>query len=75
MRLIKQNGSHTHSLGRVPQETDYEMDMYAQEVEWEGPLETEGIRIVQREKLNYNTVAIVNLHWANRTSLVAGVAL
>ena len=32
MALISRDGSHTHQLGWVPQETDYEMEIYALEV-------------------------------------------
>ena len=72
MALISWNGSHIHQLGRVPQETDYEMEIYALEVYWRGLLRSEGNRIVQQDMLNCNIVETGNLSQSNWTSSVAG---
>ena len=72
MALISRDGSHIHQLARVPQETDYEMEIYALEVYWRGLMGSEGNRIVQQDKLNCNIVETGNLSQSNWTSSVAG---
>lgn len=62
-------------VGWISQETDYEMEIYAQEVYREGLSGSEGKKTVQLEKLNYNIVVIVNLSQSSRTSSVAWMAL
>ena len=72
MVLISWNGSHIHQPGWVPQETDFEMEIYALEVYWRGLLGREGNRIVQWEMLDCNIVETGNLSQSNWTSSVAG---
>ena len=72
MALISRDGSHTRQLSRVPQETDYEMEIYALEVYWRGLMGSEGNRIVQQDKLNCNILETGNLSQSNWTASVAG---